>query len=815
MFRNFDNHDVYFDLRGNVLHGAVQFNLKDGSTPAQIFDSDYTPIANPQLLDAYGKTEQQVFVNADVRAFFYQYVGQGPMASAIEEDGIDVSDESTWRLLYTVESAAIDERSVSGESAMGIPNIDALRSLDPGEVPEIYGKKIVCVHGYYEAGDCEPVWYVWDAQSMLSDDNGSVIQGSVELTGRWILVQPTEHCDSRHFGIFPQDSEDAEIDHSTRITQLISYCNTHSIRPYFNGSQGYPYFIYTNAVYNSRNAIDVSDDVVFIDKGTRNLFYGEWNGNPYFYNANTTVNSVTVRNSWHFKNYGPDTVHYVVDDNSRPVLLNGIDVKLEVSPASGSQFTDCEMESNEKITGNVVMQNMTVRTDWFSDSYNWTNLQLSNCRVLLDNCKNANVYVVLKNKMHDYSYGDLGEQELSNVTLGANCIAENGSFSNVTITGNTELHNISGTVNIVGQAYGLNFIDCWITVTNDSDIVLESVQWRRGAVSFAQGHTIRTLQTLYLDGVDVNATFYTQGMRPQYIGCSVNAVQANFRDVQYVDCRINANIVQYPETYTYDPLVGPAQYMAGEFVGNKFLNGSAIFLTPIQGADYSSAVVGVIGSYCNNYSDHNFVDDSNWSGVSRSSIHVTRMKYEGNTGGCPVSEVTYWGSLPYIDLWQPGSPESYRTVPSACEGATGLWVVNDWRSGGERDIATSVYWVLNMNAVPLDVSNLFRLKYLRTVSYLQISAEVQSFIRTENNGFYMQNFTVHSPMVQSNVRGTDSTAYVTLPQPCRFEYVGDRLYTNDDIDKKRSALWFALYELRDDATRFNANVKYTYSFSNL
>jgi hypothetical protein len=95
-----------------------------------------------------------------------------------------------------------------------------------------------------------------------------------------------------------------------------------------------------------------------------------------------------------------------------------------------------------------------------------------------------------------------------------------------------------------------------------------------------------------------------------------------------------------------------------------------------------------------------------------------------------------------------------------------------------------------------------------------VTAEVQSFIRTDDNGFYMHNFTLHGPMTQTAVNGTDNTARLSLVQPCRFEYVGDRLYTNDDIDEKRSALWYVTYDYKNDATRFSANVKYTYGFSN-
>lgn len=813
-FRNFDNRDRYYDREGNVLCGCIQFMIKDGTTVANIYDGDMVALANPQVTDILGRTKNQVFVDSDVIAYVYKYVGTGTLAEE-EMEGIDTSDSSKWEMQYTVESTSIDTRSIDGTSAAGVSDIASLRSLVVDEVPEVDGYKIVTLHGYYEAGDCEAVNYVWDSESTLNDDNGSVIQAEGVLTGRWILVQPTEHCDSRHFGIFPQDSEDADIDHSTRITQLLSYCNTHSIKPYFNGSQSYPYFIYTSVAYNSRNAIDVSNDTKFVDKGTGNRFYGQWNGNPYFVNANTQVNSTAVRHSWHFRNYGSNTVKYIVDSDWSPVLLSNIEVELETSPASGSQFNDCELSSNEKITSAVVLEGMTINTDWFSDNYNWSNLSIYNCKILLDNCKDANTYVRLKNKQQEANYGDLGEQTLSNVTLLPNCVAENAMFSNVTLMGNAELHNISGTIKLNSSANNLNFIDCWLTITNTADLAMTEVQWRRGMVSFNPYYKLQVLSTLYLDNVEVYATFYTPGVCPEYVGCSIRQQQINCLEVKYVDCRIYANIIQYPELHTYVQSIGEGYYMAGEYINNKFLGTAKIMLSPRGGADYSQNMIGVIGKYCNNFSDHNFVDDSNWNGVAFNSRHTSSMMYDGNCGGCPVKEIKYQRELTYTNLWQPSEPASYRTVPSQCQNATGLWIVNDWRSGGQQDIATSMYWVFGLKDQALDVSNLFRLKYIMSRASLDIHAEIQGFIRTDSNGFYVSTFNLHSPMLQAAVNGTDNTAYLSTYQPCRFEYVGDRLYTNDDIDEKRTSLWYTTYDYRNDPSRFNANIHYTISFYNV
>lgn len=818
MFRNWDNWDVYIDNDRKILAGCVQFMLKDGTTSANIYDSDKVPIENPQITDINGRTSQQVFVDDDIRAYFYKYVGQGSIANE-RQNGIDTSDQSKWSLQYTVESASIDERSVAGTTAMGVNSIDDLRRLDPDQVPEIDGVKVVTLNGYFEAGDKEPINYIWDSQSLLNDDNGSVIQ-CVALTGRWIMVQPTEHCDSRHFGIFPQDSSDAEIDHSTRITQLISYCNTKSIHPYFNGSQSYPYFIYNSVAYNSRNAIDVSNDTVFVDKGSNNRFFGEWNGNPYFFNANTTVNSTTVRHSWHFRNYSTGTVKYIVDSDWSPVMLSNIEVDLEVSPASSTQLTDCELVSNEKITRSIVLTNMTVHTDWFADNYNWGDLQMYQCNVILQNCKDANTYITLKNKLHEADYGDLGEQTVSGLTLLANCIAENASFSNVTLTGNTELHNVSGTITISGAAYRLNIIDCWLTITNNTAIVLSDIMWRRGSIVKSAGN-IQILNTLYLDNVEVYASFYTPGIEPQMYNSAIHSTQYFYRQAKVMHCQMFSNIMFYPEVCTVLEQYGPAYYWMGEFFNNTFIGEAAVYLAPVDGFDYSSQSLGLSSKFCNNTSDHNFVDDSLWAGVTHGGWQSrSDFRYQCNTGGCPVYEEEFQYTIPYI--YKGVSESSYSEYGAYCSNvpgttdSTGVWVVWDGRTHGDRETAYDIYWIINLVNVQLPINHLFMLKNLIPQQFIDVQCDIYTFIRPDeytNWPLYTNTFRLTSSLINANTPVGSAYTYVNTPRPLKFHYCGIRYCDNDQIDEMRSSLTQTLLAYYENPSYFGfaGTARYKYS----
>lgn len=340
--RNFDNWTCYRDLKGNILRGCVQFNVKGGNTQAPIFDRNGTAIANPQITDILGRTQHQVFIDEDVTAYFYKYIGDGTIA-AEEAQGIDTSDVSRWALQFTCDNVLAFGASFDSLSAMEIGTMSGLRTIDPESVPNVNGVKEIILGGYYEAGDCEQVRYLWDAESTDADDNGSVIKCNDLLTGRWILVTPTEHCDSRHFGVFPQASAFALVDHTTRIAQLVAYCNKVSIRPLFNGSDDTPFFIYSflNVVCN--NAIDVSEGTKFEDKNDSRIT-AEFNGNPLFQNGNTELVTKKCRTSWKYKSVTGYSEVIIDDDGITQKTYSDAKVSVIV-PVSGFTFNSCAIES--------------------------------------------------------------------------------------------------------------------------------------------------------------------------------------------------------------------------------------------------------------------------------------------------------------------------------------------------------------------------------------------------------------------------------------------------------------------------------------
>lgn len=343
--RNFDQWCRYLDNQGKPLHGCVQFMVKDGNTIAPIYDSDGTALDNPQITDIYGRTEHQVFVDVDVIAYFYKYIGNGIWSN---QQNIDTSDVTKWYLQYTIESQDSSNVNVDGTSTLCIPNIEALRNLDIEGVPEINGIKVITLLGYYNVGDKEPINYYWEANSTEQDDDGAVIHSNNEINGRWIMVQPTIHCDSRHYGIFPSNSNNMN-DQSYSIAKLFNYCNLKGIRPYFNAHDDYYWYRYSN-INVSAETIDISKGVKFYDLGDSTIV-GEWNDDPQFIQRNTNVVAKNVKTSWDAKSYsGYENV--IIDKFSIQRNFQDAYIDVRINPCYGYNFNHCTFAENGNLGSN-------------------------------------------------------------------------------------------------------------------------------------------------------------------------------------------------------------------------------------------------------------------------------------------------------------------------------------------------------------------------------------------------------------------------------------------------------------------------------
>ena len=123
--RNFDSWNRYLDNNGKILYGCIQVMVKDGNTVADIYDRDGVALANPQLTDNFGRSAHQIFINNDVVAYFFKYIGNGTLVEE-QELGIDTSDQTKWNLQYTIENQFGFSFDLTSDTVFCIPTMDAL-----------------------------------------------------------------------------------------------------------------------------------------------------------------------------------------------------------------------------------------------------------------------------------------------------------------------------------------------------------------------------------------------------------------------------------------------------------------------------------------------------------------------------------------------------------------------------------------------------------------------------------------------------------------------------------------------------------------
>ncbi|MBR3387939.1 MAG: hypothetical protein IKG84_06895 [Bacteroidales bacterium] len=357
--------------------------VKDGNTVAPIYDVDGTALGNPIITDIYGRTLHQVCIDEDVVAYFYKYVGNGIWSSELD---IDTSDTSKWALQYTSESDLYVDINNEGRSSFAVMNIEELRDLNANDVMSIDGVKIVTLMGYNEAGDKEPINYIWNTESTEPDDGGAVIATDL-IKGRWIMVCPTEHLDVRHYGVFPSDSQNM-LDQTLAIQYALVYANNHGLRLFFDtltNTQYYHYYKITNITLNPVNQIDLAKGVIFIDDDVtiHSQQTNAFRNDPYFLNGDTTLYSNYAKSSWNIKALSKSKLNeeatYIIDDNAHSTSVNtlqgwNVDVEQNIT---GYTFTQCNVYGSGLITSTTFTTCQLNMNGTVGDYCNFANCKLN------------------------------------------------------------------------------------------------------------------------------------------------------------------------------------------------------------------------------------------------------------------------------------------------------------------------------------------------------------------------------------------------------------------------------------------------------
>lgn len=640
--RAFDTWNSYLDNDRNLLHGKIRFCRKGTTDNVTIYNSSGNPIRNPEFTDMLGRTQYQVFLDSEenVTAYFYKYIGTGDIMQWPSED----YDNTRWAYQYSSEN--MDPTSaleITANTANGVATMQDLRDIDPDEVPLVNGAKLMWLYGYYNAGDTSPVLYVWDSASLESDDGGAVIMAnSMPGRGRWKLATRELHFDVRHFGVFPLDDKySTDYSYTSQMANCAAYIDKEGLDAWFPSLNDDPsyYLLDGTNTFGIKGDIYVSDAVRFQVKsgttGTTISCHELHKRTPYLFdssvqNGTASLTADWINISWVGGNCnGNARVGWVIDSSSFARVISDKEVHFIANGSSSLQLNNCVITSNKQITGEILIQNSILKTEFFADDYNWANLTSVNNDIRLVNCKDANTYILLKNKQNESNYGDLGEQQINADVIAGGTIENCYGRINFIQHGNTELHNASLDVSGLTATDNLNCVSCWLTVP--SDCVIGSLQLRRGALGYSGSSAalVQLLGTSMFDKSELNTPLTALGSDLTFTNCDINA-HVTGDNIVLTNNQIYAEVAQQDR----DGIINV------NCAGNVFHMTKSSVAIParhyIYGVTAGSKVKGI---WTHNGSTY---DSIHWIRINRSNLLVQDWQHE----------YTYAGnSEPYLSKW--------------------------------------------------------------------------------------------------------------------------------------------------------------------
>jgi len=535
----------------------------------------------------------------------------------------------TWAMLWEVDNVGFidpNESSEPGEAPIAVGSIAALKQVDHSE------HAAVLVNGYYFAGDWgEPSMFVYDSLSTASADDGAFVRPNdvaIGSMGRWVQIFAGDVLDVRKFGALPDMTDNADV--TAKVVNAVNYAQRNSSR-----SRPLTIGFVAPGRYEFAGDFDFSSYSDFVDLSDNSHHKLNWLiGEDVVFkgdNSDFTLSSNTLCQTREALIEGTNATLSVEGGGSIKVdpawwgnkacSVSDCYVECHSVTTNNKRFERCSVNSNRMFgagMGYVTLVEMYFKEEWFASDFDWGHLVLNDTTISVYDCFSADSYIDIKNVQGDYNYGDLGEQTVTGKELGNGCVLDNAIFSNVIIKGDCELHNVSGTVIVNVNTYiDLNFVDCWLTFLNVTDLLIGSLQFRRGNLIF--DNVMEVSGNCYLNDVVVDAR--------------LNALS----QLTAIACEFNKSIEQWAMlesgTYTLSGRVERCRFNLGghvlktadagtdTYVNIEWLGNNGVYATPINVTD--------ILAHINNTDEQQY-------------------NYENNTGTFPKDKVKNIPNVSYL-----------------------------------------------------------------------------------------------------------------------------------------------------------------------
>lgn len=400
--RAFDSRNSYHDNDGNLLHGRITFYKNNTTEKAIIVDEYNRSIANPQPTNNIGQTNDNVFLldNQDYHIVFEKLLEAGEYV--FQYDTVN---------LYDVFGISVDSKGIQV-----INSIADLRNTDPAIIATQNGNKVIILAGYNEPGDKPSVQYVWNPNSIDSDNGGSVIKNTNISTGRWILINSfVDGMDIRHFGVFGLNEPTVDTDMYYQIGTASEYCLSIGVPLIFVSNSDYTLTYYCLNNSNIKNCIFNNNTRVYSRTGSMSNIYLANSNEQYlklYYNAENLLEgkyrvygeklktSYSLGSGDGMVSYFP-TKEMIVDSSYYDEYSwNNVKVTYEVPNRAPVTFNNCEIVSDHQLNPNLVItfNKCHIKESYFDSSRldvrDFDNrLSFTDCYSTIDDWNTPNFYL--------------------------------------------------------------------------------------------------------------------------------------------------------------------------------------------------------------------------------------------------------------------------------------------------------------------------------------------------------------------------------------------------------------------------------------
>lgn len=579
--RQFDNRNSWLDNEGKPLIGRISFYKKDTSEYETITDVDGTSLSNPILTNTLGQTVVQVFLqdNKDYTINFEKYIGNG--------DYTQDEEITNWEFQYSCDNLYdVYGIEVNCDGVQAVNTINDLQNFDPALVAN--ERNYIQVLGYNELGDCEPVYYIWNANSVAFTNGGSIIASNVSDTGRWELVDTfIEVFDVRHFGVFgAQTRQLAEDAMGAQIVLAQQYANSIGKTLYFPAIDNDVTW-YNFQTVQSISKAKFDSNVYIFDEMNQTHYITCTDDSDYnvYGNAVFHIIASTVRTKW-----GKDGTHVIYEPSDvlyidTTVATSNKTISNVIVKASrfveGWTFDNCIFELIEKIYNNCIFRNCKLTESMFSKNVDLATITVyDNDTILLSDWPTTSKWLVLRQQ------NTQGPLDFEGRTLDNTCevnwsstdyIQEyrNVVFNNFLIKQpKIKLVNCNGNVNISNSITDMNIDNVNLIFNMLGNILPGTFYTNRSTISFGKNITFGNF---YSDFSTINDISYTYTASEIIIDFSI--INVGFSTTGHTDIRnstMNGNVITGNTNFIFENDVFNAQHEIPIIIADTLISGSWI-----------------------------------------------------------------------------------------------------------------------------------------------------------------------------------------------------------------------------------------------